>query len=105
MKRITFILTATLLCVKLFAQTDTTKVPSTGDTIRIGGMVIIKRSDGNDGRNHTTITLGNRKKKKHSNISTAHWIVDLGFAILEQHHRCILLTNQARLTWGKMILN
>jgi hypothetical protein len=80
MKRITFILTATLLCVTLFAQTDTTKIPSTGDTIRIGGMIIIKRGDGNDGRNHTTVTLGNRKKKKHSNISTAQWIVDLGFA-------------------------
>ena len=80
MKRITFILIATLLCVTLFAQTDTTKTPSTADTIRIGGMVIIKRGNGNDGRNHTTVTLGNRKKNKRSNISTAHWIVDLGFA-------------------------
>jgi hypothetical protein len=80
MKRITFILTATLFCVTLFAQTDTTKAPATADTIRIGGMVIIKRGNGNDGRNHTTITLGNKKKRKHSNISTAQWIVDLGFA-------------------------
>jgi hypothetical protein len=80
MKRITFILTATLLCVTLFAQTDTTKMASTADTIRIGGMVIIKRGNSNDGRNHTTITLGNKKKKNHSNISTAYWIVDLGFA-------------------------
>ena len=80
MKRIIFILIATLLCATLFAQTDTTKVPSTADTIRIGGMVIIKRGNSDDGKKHTSITLGNRKKKKHSNISTAQWIVDLGFA-------------------------
>src|SRR5688500_6749419 len=79
MKRITFILTATLFCITTFAQPDTSKVPSTADTIRIGGMVIIKKGDRDDGRKHTKITIGN-KKKKHSNISTTHWIVDLGFA-------------------------
>ena len=80
MKRIIFILIATLLYATLFAQTDTTKVPSTADTIRIGGMVIIKRGNSDDGKKHTSITLGNKKQKKHSNISTAQWIVDLGFA-------------------------
>ncbi|MEP6594882.1 MAG: outer membrane beta-barrel protein, partial [Ginsengibacter sp.] len=61
-------------------QTDTTEVPATADTIRIGGMIIIKRGDANDDRKHTTITIGNKKKKKHSNISTTSWVVDLGFA-------------------------
>ena len=51
----------------------------TADTIRIGGMVIIKRGGGNEGKKQTTVTIG-RRKEKHSNISTAHWIVDLGFA-------------------------
>ena len=64
MKRITFILAVTLLCETLFAQVDTTKGPSTADTIRIGGMVIIKRGNGSDGRNRTTVTLGNNRKKK-----------------------------------------
>ena len=80
MKNITFTVTAILLCLTLFGQADTTEVTKGSDTIRIGGMVIIKRGDGNEGRRHATITIGNRKKRKHSNISTAHWILDLGFA-------------------------
>src|ERR1044072_2766847 len=77
MKRIAFTLIALLLCTVIFAQNDTLKVPKTADTIRIGGMIIIKRG-GTEGSGRT-ITLS-RRKKKHSNISTAHWIVDLGFA-------------------------
>src|SRR5215216_6476568 len=78
MKRIAFTFIALILCTTLFAQNDTLKVPKSADTIRIGGMIIIKRGDGTGGRGRT-ITIS-RKKKKHSNISTAHWIIDLGFA-------------------------
>ena len=79
MKRITLVLAATLLYTASFAQTDTTKIPKTADTIRIGGMVIIKRGNGNEGKKQTTVTIG-KSKNRYSNISTAHWIVDLGFA-------------------------
>src|SRR5688572_21833676 len=95
MKRITFTITGMLICLSLFAQndtirvspgdttkvlsTDTTKLPRNADTIRIGGMIIIKRG-GNENKRQTTITLGNKRKQRHSNISTASWIVDLGFS-------------------------
>ncbi|MEO6455170.1 MAG: outer membrane beta-barrel protein [Ginsengibacter sp.] len=79
MKRIILAHIAVLLCITLFAQTDTTK-QSTADTIRIGGMVIIKRANGNEGKKQTTITIGNRRRQRSSNISTAHWIIDFGFA-------------------------
>ena len=79
MKRIIFILTDTLLYARLFAQTDSTNTTKAADTIRIGGMIIVKKGGGDDGRRHTTVTLGNRTRK-HSNISTANWIGDLGFA-------------------------
>jgi hypothetical protein len=78
MKRTTFTLITLLLCTALFAQNDTLKVPKNADTIRIGGMIIIKRGDATGGTGRT-VTIS-RKKKKHSNISTAHWIIDLGFA-------------------------
>jgi len=81
MKRIIITFSGILFTVNLFAQEDSVKVMKpTADTIRIGGMVIIKRGGGNENKRQTTVTLGNRRKKQHSNISTAHWVVDLGFA-------------------------
>ena len=61
----------------LFAQTDSTKT-NTPDTIRIGGMVIIKKEDVNNNR-HTTVNIGNRKQKS-SNVNTSDLILDIGFA-------------------------
>ena len=63
MKRITLVLAATLLYIASFAQTDTTKIPKAADTIRIGGMVIIKRGNGNEGKKQTTVTIGKRKEQ------------------------------------------
>lgn len=61
------------------AQTDTTKAPQS-DTIRIGGMIIIRKPGSND----RTITerqykMRNRQGKP-SNITTNWWILDLGFS-------------------------
>lgn len=60
-----------------FAQTDTT-APSQADTIRIGGMIIVKRpgKNGNEGR-EVIISNGH---KRNANLSTNWWILDLGFA-------------------------
>lgn len=73
---------ATFFATTICAQTDSTKTDSTktsqADTIRIGGMVIIKK-DSRDQRKQTTVTMGNRNGK-HSNTSTANFIIDLGFA-------------------------
>ena len=60
-----------------FAQADTTgKKP---DTIRIGGMIIIKKP-GKDGGESREVIISNRRRNSLSNISTNWWIVDLGFA-------------------------
>lgn len=60
-----------------YAQTDTTAAKV--DTIRIGGMVIIKKQ-GKDGKESREVTISNRRRNKLTNLSTNWWIVDLGFA-------------------------
>jgi hypothetical protein len=68
------------------AQTDTTKREKI-DTIKVGGMIIIKKSDG-DGHDtirnrNRTITISNNRnnvKRTNSNLRTNWWIVDLGFS-------------------------
>ena len=67
-----------LLAITSMAQTDSVQVQKKNDTIRIGGMIILKKGDTNDKR--VTVTVGNRNYNKKSNINTASFIVDLGFA-------------------------
>ncbi len=68
-----------LFAITSLAQTDSVEVQRKDDTIRIGGMIILKKGDPND-KKRVTVTVGNRRKQKSSNISTASWIIDLGFA-------------------------
>ena len=77
MKKI--ILTLTVVCfgVTSWAQTDST-VTDKADTIKIGGMIIIRKN----GKNDTTsksITISN-SRKSNSRRSTNWFVVDLGFA-------------------------
>ena len=76
----TFVLAALLTGITLtsFAQTDTTATPAS-DTIRIGGMIIIKKP-GKDGNESREVIISNRRRTRLSNLSTNWWIVDLGFA-------------------------
>lgn len=74
-----------VLCTVLsgFAQNDTTgtKAPE-GDTIRIGGMIII-RKPGSKNReivHDKEYKMRSRRSDKPSNLSTNWWIVDLGFS-------------------------
>ena len=64
------------LALSSFAQTDSTEKKA--DTIRIGGMIIIKKP-GRDNRESREVIISNRRRSN-SNISTNWWIVDLGFA-------------------------
>jgi Outer membrane protein beta-barrel domain len=80
MKLITFILAVAFINSTVFAQIDTAQKPSTIDTIRIGGMVIIKKDDPNQKNRQTNVTIGNKKNQRNSNISTSYWIIDLGFS-------------------------
>jgi len=64
----------------VFAQNDSVQIERNNDTIRIGGMIILKKGDTNE-KKRVTVTVGNqRKQKTNSNVSTSSFIVDLGFA-------------------------
>ena len=73
-----FVLLASAICFTMtsIAQDDTTG--GRVDTIKIGGMIIIKK-EGKDGKNRN-VTFSNRRRNKSGNITTNWWIVDLGFA-------------------------
>jgi hypothetical protein len=65
------------------AQTDSTATPAPAnndnDTIRVGGMIIIKKRRDRDGDNNNEAKTYHRNKKP-SRVSTNWWIVDIGFA-------------------------
>ena len=65
-----------------FAQDSTKKEGA--DTIKIGGMIIIRDGKNKDKDNKDrNVTISNRNKKRNSNLSTNWWIVDLGFSNLD----------------------
>lgn len=80
MKRITLLAVAIMAAVAGFAQKDTTKNKD-ADTIRIGNIIIIKKNKGGTStRVGDTVTQTVKVIKKLSNVSTNWWILDLGFA-------------------------
>jgi hypothetical protein len=85
MKRIFTLCVALCSIITGFAQTDTTgtKNPAPkNDTIRIGGMIIIRKAGSKD--KEITKEGENKTKtdpdKKPSNLTTNWWIFDLGFS-------------------------
>jgi len=63
-----------------FAQKDSIQIERKNDTIRIGGMIILKKNEPEE-KKRVTVTVGNRRKEKRNfNVSTSSFIVDLGFA-------------------------
>lgn len=84
MKRILFLFIGTLSALSVLAQTDSTKTPdNTVDTIRVGGLIIIKKKGPhNDDRDNggVNIDISNRHRNKKGNVETNWGIFDLGFA-------------------------
>lgn len=79
MKTIVLAAFATCLTLSAFAQDSTKKRDA--DTIRIGGMIIIKDGDRNDTTGKPKVIFGNKRNRdKNANVQTNWWIVDLGFA-------------------------
>ena len=76
MKKLTLLLATAIICLSSTAQDEKEKTGETKDTIRIGGMIIVKKGKPGD----VNISIGNKKHYKNKNISTNWWIVDLGFA-------------------------
>ncbi|MER3498778.1 MAG: hypothetical protein C4308_09180 [Chitinophagaceae bacterium] len=85
MKRILLLCVLSSTVLIGFAQTDTTSKEKT-DTIKIGGMIIIRKPGGDREiykqrkGSDSTVKISGRRYNKPSNISTNWWIVDLGFS-------------------------
>ena len=64
-----------------FAQNDSTAAEK-ADTIKIGGIIIIKKKGENDKENNQgpIINISNHRRNRNSNVSTNWFIVDLGFS-------------------------
>jgi Outer membrane protein beta-barrel domain len=79
MKKLILLLATAIICLNLSAQDDPGKKDRNKDTIRVGGMIIVKKGK-KDGGDLSVKIGGDNGKKKRKNISTNWWIVDLGFA-------------------------
>lgn len=84
MKRIFTLCIALCTFASGFGQTDTTgrQNPPQDDTIRIGGMVIIRKAGSKDREviRDKEYKMRNRRGDKPSNLSTNWWIFDIGFS-------------------------
>jgi hypothetical protein len=80
MKQAIILLIGITMCLTGLAQTDSTATrnDNENDTIRVGGMIIIKKHKGNNNDSSEARTY--HRKTKSSRLSTNWWIVDLGFA-------------------------
>ncbi len=85
MKRIFTLCAALCTIITSFAQTDTTgtkKRAPQSDTIRIGGMIIVRKA-GNKDREITKDSIykiERRRDDKPANLTTNWWIFDIGFS-------------------------
>ena len=80
MKRMYMLLAGCCFALTSLAQTDTTGKKNESDTIRVGGMIIIKKGQTN-GEEVEEVSIHRRRSDyKPSNISTNWFIFDLGFA-------------------------
>jgi hypothetical protein len=76
MKKIILAFTALGLGMAGWAQTDSTGKDKT-DTIKIGGVIIVRKNGPKDTTGNTVII--SNKKKSDSKVSTNWWIIDFGF--------------------------
>jgi hypothetical protein len=82
MKSILLVCVAACLFNSGFAQNDTTGKKETNDTIRIGGMIIIKKPGSEDHEivkdEHYTVRIPKRRTPQ--NLTTNWWIIDIGYS-------------------------
>ena len=80
MKRILTLCMTLCILASGFAQIDTTGKEQKADTIKVGGMIIIKRpGEKREIKREKDVSIPDRKSSKNSNVSTNWWIIDLGF--------------------------
>lgn len=76
MKKLILLLATAAICLNLTAQDEPGKKET--DTIRVGGMIIVKKGKNDGGVSITR--KSDEKKRKKTNISTNWGVVDIGFA-------------------------
>ena len=76
MKKLTLLVATAIICLTSTAQDEKENTNKTKDTIRIGGMIIVKKGKPGD----VNISIGNKNHHKNKNVSTNWGIIDLGFA-------------------------
>ncbi len=80
MKKLILLLATAIICINVSAQEDPGKTKENKDTIRVGGIIIIKKGKGRNDGEQTTKSGGDNGKKKSSKLSTNWWVLDLGFS-------------------------
>jgi opacity protein-like surface antigen len=83
MKQILFLLTGVVLSATAIAQTDSTQnTDNAADSIRVGGLIIIKKKDPSTDskRKEVNVEIGKAHRNKKGNMETNWGILDIGFA-------------------------
>lgn len=83
MKRIFTLFAALCIMLTSFSQNDTIpkqNTPPPDDTIRVGGMIIIRKAGKNKEISDKEYKMRTRRGDKPSNLTTNWWIFDLGFS-------------------------
>src|SRR5436305_3841174 len=81
MKKILIAIIAFCEAMTGISQTDTSGNDQKVDTIKVGGMIIVKKHGKDEnGKEDNDITISNHHHYKSSNVSTNWFVVDLGFA-------------------------
>lgn len=78
MKKLILLLAMAIICLQVSAQETPGKTGEKKDTIRVGGILIVKKGKQNK-NGELTVKIGGENKKR-KNVSTNWWIIDLGFA-------------------------
>ncbi|HEY8396372.1 MAG TPA: outer membrane beta-barrel protein [Flavihumibacter sp.] len=80
LKKISLLALATCALTTLQAQTDSSEnVPKTGDTMRIGNIIILKNGQGAGTSKEYNLQIKNRRNDRHRNNSYYWFAFDLGF--------------------------
>lgn len=99
MKRMFTLCIALCTIISAFAQTDTTGTTPApkDDTIRIGGMIIIRKPGSKERQviRDNEYTMKNRNSSKRSNVTTNWLIMDIGFANYQDNTDYTSLAAQA----------
>ena len=73
MKKLILLLATAFICSGISAQDDSVKIKKNKDTIRVGGIVIVKSGKGTKDKDVAVKIGGDNGRKKRANIST-NWL-------------------------------